>query len=41
MNFELVKKYEGADLLPLPERATESSAGYDFRASEDIIIPSY
>ena len=41
MNFELVKKHEGADCLPLPERATKSSAGYDFRASEDIIIPSY
>ena len=39
-NFEIVSKYAGAG-ISLPTRATAHSAGYDFAAAEDIIIPSY
>jgi dUTP pyrophosphatase len=35
--FEIVSKYEGRN-LPLPQRATANSAGYDFVVAEDIII---
>jgi dUTP pyrophosphatase len=38
--FEIVSKYADAG-LSLPERATGGSAGYDFRAAEDIVIPPY
>lgn len=38
--FELVTQYqEQKDLLP--KRATIDSAGYDFKAAEDILIPAY
>lgn len=41
--FEIVSKYIGEDgntAITLPARATAKSAGYDFRAARDIIIPS-
>ena len=37
--FEIVSKYADAG-LSLPERATGGSAGYDFCAAEDIVVPS-
>lgn len=37
--FEIVSKYEGKG-LSLPKRATAHSAGYDFEASEDTLLPS-
>lgn len=40
IKFEKVSKYADAD-LPLPERKTQGSAGYDFAVAEDIVIPSY
>jgi dUTP pyrophosphatase len=36
--FEKVSKYADID-LPLPQRATANSAGYDFVVADDIIIP--
>lgn len=38
--FDFVSKYKDAG-LPLPERKTEKSAGYDFVVAEDTLIPSY
>lgn len=38
--FEFISKYKDCG-LPLPERKTELSAGYDLVAAEDIVIPSY
>lgn len=38
--FEVCKGFEGFDVL-LPERSTKNSAGYDFFAIEDVVIPSY
>ena len=37
--FEFVQKYAAAG-LPLPNRSTEGSAGYDFVVAEDIVVPS-
>lgn len=37
--FEVVTKYEGKG-IDLPKRATRGSAGYDFAAAEQIVIPS-
>lgn len=37
--FEFVQKYAAAG-LPLPERSTEGSAGYDFIVAEDIVVPT-
>ena len=37
--FELVSRYTDTSLLPT--RSTEFSAGYDFKAAEEIIIPPY
>ena len=37
--FEIVSKYRDAG-LNLPQRQTAASAGYDFEAAEDIVIPS-
>ena len=37
-NFEIVSSYE--DLIKLPKRATEQSAGYDLVAAKDVEIPS-
>ncbi len=41
--FEVVSKYIGENgntAIHLPVRATEHSAGYDFAAAQDVIIPS-
>ena len=38
--FEVVSKYKDAG-LPLPVRKTEHSAGYDFIAAEDTVIPPF
>lgn len=38
--FEVVKGLEDSDIR-LPERSTKNSAGYDFFAPNDVIIPSY
>lgn len=37
--FEFIEKYKDAG-LPLPERKTKNSAGYDFVCAEDTVIPS-
>lgn len=37
--FEKVSRFKNVN-LPLPTRATEGAAGYDFVVAEDIIIPS-
>lgn len=37
--FEKVERFKNLD-IKLPERSTKYSAGYDFYAPEDIIIPS-
>jgi dUTP pyrophosphatase len=37
--FEIVRKYE-EEGLQLPKRATKGSAGYDFAAAKDTMIPS-
>lgn len=39
MQFELVKDYQD-ELNLLPTRATKGSAGYDFRAAKDIVVPN-
>lgn len=39
-NFEIITKYKDKN-IQLPKRSTEKSAGYDFYAAEDCIIPSY
>ena len=41
MNFEKVSKYANDENLHLPVRKTTDSAGYDFEASETIVVPSY
>ena len=38
--FEIAKGYEDKN-INLPVRKTGASAGYDFEAAEDIVIPSY
>ena len=38
--FEKVNRFANIN-LPLPERKTSKSAGYDFVVAEDIIVPSY
>lgn len=38
VEFEKVSRFANVD-LPLPKRATASSAGYDFVVAEDIVIP--
>jgi len=37
--FEVVSKYKEEE-IQLPKRATKNSAGYDFYASRDIVVPS-
>lgn len=39
MQFELVKDYQD-ELNLLPTRATKGSAGYDFRAAKDTVVPN-
>lgn len=38
--FEVVSRFADAG-IPIPQRATANSAGYDFIVAEDIDIPSY
>lgn len=38
--FEIVKGYEDSN-LNLPVRKTKYSAGYDFEAAEDVVIPAF
>ena len=41
--FEVCKNYinqDGETSIKLPERSTKNSAGYDFYASENVVIPS-
>lgn len=38
--FEVVSRFDNANLI-LPARATKCSAGYDFQAAEEKIIPPY
>lgn len=40
VKFEKVSRFNDVE-LPLPERATANSAGYDFVVAEDIVIPPY
>ncbi len=37
--FEIVSAYADKD-INLPQRKTKDSAGYDFEAAEDVLIPS-
>lgn len=39
VQFEKVKRLENED-IKLPERSTVNSAGYDFFAIEDVVIPA-
>lgn len=39
--FEVVSKYKNSDIDLIPKRGTDWSAGYDFVAAEDIVIPPY
>ena len=38
--FYLISEYKGQDDL-LPIKTTKLSAGYDFKAAEDVIIPAF
>lgn len=38
--FEVVKGYEDKN-INLPVRKTKCSAGYDFEAAEDVVIPAF
>lgn len=40
-DFEKISKYENDESVTLPTRKTQDSAGYDFIAAEDTVIPSY
>jgi len=37
--FEVISAYEGKG-INVPKRSTKHSAGYDFEAAEDIVLPS-
>ena len=42
--FEVVSKYiteDGKTNIQLPVRATKNSAGYDFLAAQDVVVPAY
>ena len=39
IKFEVVKEYKDKN-INLPERSTESSAGYDIESAVDIVVPS-
>lgn len=39
--FEKILRYSADAEVKLPNRKTEASAGYDFYAAEDTIIPAY
>lgn len=38
--FEIAKGFENSD-INLPQRKTKYSAGYDFEAAEDTVIPAF
>ncbi len=38
--FEVISKYQDQG-INLPTRATKQAAGYDFEASEDVVIPTF
>ena len=38
--FEIAKGYEDKE-INLPARKTKNSAGYDFEAAEDIVVPKF
>lgn len=38
--FEKVSRFADVD-LPLPQRGTSDSAGYDFIVAEDVVLPPY
>lgn len=38
--FEVVSKYKDVDIDLIPKRSTRSSAGYDFVAAEQTLVPS-
>lgn len=40
IKFEKVSRFADID-LPMPQRGTSDSAGYDFVVAEDIVIPPY
>lgn len=40
VKFEKVSRFADVD-LPMPQRGTANSAGYDFVVAEDIVIPPY
>lgn len=40
VKFEKVSRFADVD-LPMPQRGTSDSAGYDFVVAEDIVIPPY
>ena len=40
IKFEKISKYADSD-LPLPQRGTAASAGYDFVVAEDTVLPPY
>ena len=40
VKFEKVSRFADVD-LPLPQRGTSASAGYDFVVAEDIVLPPY
>ena len=39
--FEKINKYADDNLVVIPTRKTAESAGYDFCAAEDTIIPPF
>ena len=40
IKFEKISRFANVD-LPLPQRSTSASAGYDFIVAEDIILPPF
>lgn len=40
IKFEKVSRFADVD-LPMPQRGTADSAGYDFVVAEDVVIPPY
>jgi len=40
VKFEKVKKYEDKEEIKIPVRSTTNSAGYDFFAMEDVVLPA-
>ena len=40
-SFEKITKYQEDNDVKIPNRKTAASAGYDFYAAEDTIVPAY